>query len=139
MPKFKIIISHTDTGKSEALEIEDVKAQAMIGRRIGETIDGSIIDMKGTELQIMGGSDKDGFPMRRGIHGGIRVNAVLSDRPGFHPKDRGERRRKMIRGDTITEETAQINMKTLATPKEETKNKRKKAGSKKTRNRQDEK
>ena len=139
MPKFKLIISHTDTGKSETLEIEDVKAQALIGRRIGERIDGSIIDMKGTELQITGGSDKDGFPMRRGIHGGIRVNVVLSDRPGFHPRSRGERRRKMIRGDTVTEETAQINMKTLTTPKEETKNKRKKAESKKARNRPDEK
>jgi len=103
----------------------------MIGRRIGETIDGSIIDMKGTKLQITGGSDKDGFPMRRSIRGGIRVNAVLSDGPGFHPRGRGERKRKMIRGDTVTEEIAQINIKALVTPKEEKKPKRKKAESEK--------
>jgi small subunit ribosomal protein S6e len=108
-------VSDTKTGKSQTLEIEDAKAQVMIGRRIGETIDGSAVDMKGKTLQITGGSDKDGFPMRGSIHGGIRIGAILSDGPGFHSRSRGDRKRKMVRGDTITEDIYQINIKTLKT------------------------
>ncbi|MBL7118549.1 30S ribosomal protein S6e [Candidatus Bathyarchaeota archaeon] len=124
MPKFKLVISDVGTGKSQTLEIDDVKGQVMIGRRIGDTVDGSVVDMKGRELLITGGSDKDGFPMRRNIHGGIRIGVILSDGPGFHPKNRGERKRKKVRGDTITEDISQINMKVLRTPKKETKTKR---------------
>lgn len=124
MPKFKLVISDVGTGKSQTLEIDDVKGQVMIGRRIGDTVDGSVVDMKGRKLLITGGSDKDGFPMRRNIHGGIRIGVILSDGPGFHPKNRGERKRKKVRGDTITEDISQINMKVLRTPKKETKTKR---------------
>jgi len=115
LPKFKVIISDTGKGTSQSLEIEDAKAQTLLGRRIGEDLDGSLFDMKGKRLQITGGSDKDGVPMRKSVHGGIRIGAILSDRPGFHPRSHGQRRRKMIRGDTITEEISQINMKTIET------------------------
>jgi len=124
LPKFKLVISDTETGKSQTIEIEDAKAQVMIGRRIGETIDGSIIDMKGKKLQITGGSDKDGFPMRKSIHGGIRIDTIVSNSPGFHPKRRGERRRKMLRGDTITEDISQINIKILKTSDKKRKGKK---------------
>ncbi len=119
MPKFKLIVSDTKTGKSQTIEIEDTKAQTIIGRKIGDTIDGSLFDMKGEKLEITGGSDKDGFPMRRSVHGGIRLGAILSEGPGFHPASQGERRRKMVRGDTITEVISQINMKVLKISKEE--------------------
>jgi len=132
LPKFKLIISDAETGKAQTLEIDDAKGQVMIGRRIGDTVDGSVVDMKGRKLQITGGSDKDGFPMRRSIHGGIRIGVILSDGPGFHPKNRGERKRKMVRGDTITEDISQINMKALSTPKEETKTKRRRKKAKTT-------
>ncbi len=141
MPKFKLIISDIETGKSQTLEIDDAKGQVMIGRRIGDTVDGSVVDMKGRTFQITGGSDKDGFPMRRSIHGGIRIGAILSDGPGFHPRSHGERKRKMVRGDTITEDISQINMKAFKTTKEETKTKRrrKKAGTKKDKDQQSKK
>jgi small subunit ribosomal protein S6e len=124
LPKFKLIVSDTKTGKSQTLEIEDAKAQVMIGRKIGETVDGSTIDMKGRKFQITGGSDKDGFPMRGSIHGGIRIAAILTDTPGFHSGSRGERKRKMVRGDTITEDIYQINMKTLKTQEKKPKTKK---------------
>jgi small subunit ribosomal protein S6e len=34
---------------------------------------------------------------------------LLSQGPGFRPKEDGERRRKLIRGDTISEDIVQIN------------------------------
>lgn len=110
MAKFKIIIADPETGKSQVVELEGSRATPLIGRRLGETIDGSVIGQGGNKLRITGGCDKDGFPMRPDIHGGVRTDTILSGGVGFRPKREGERRRKTIRGNVITEEIAQINM-----------------------------
>jgi len=68
-------------------------------------------------VQITGGSDKDGFPMRPNVHGGVRRNVVLSGGVGFNPKNDGERRRKRVRGNIITDEIVQVNMKIVEKPK----------------------
>ena len=113
MAKFKIIVSDSATGKSQVVELEGSRAVPLIGRKLGETIDGSIVGLSGQKMQIRGGCDKDGFPMRFDIHGGVRANVILSGGIGFHPKRGGERRRKNVRGNIITEEIAQINVKTV--------------------------
>jgi small subunit ribosomal protein S6e len=117
MARFKVIVSDPSTGVSKAIEVEGTRAIPLIGKRIGETIDGSILGLSGHKLLITGGSDKDGFPMRPNIHGGVRVRAVISGGVGFHPKQEGERRRKTLRGNVITEEIVQINMKIIEKPK----------------------
>jgi len=61
------------------------------------------------KLRITGGTDKDGVPMRFDIQGAARKRALLSAGVGYKPKDDGERRRKLIRGRVISEETLQIN------------------------------
>jgi small subunit ribosomal protein S6e len=111
MAKFKVIISDPTDGKSKVVEVEEARANPFIGKRLGETIDGIIVDMPATKLQILGGSDKDGVPMRGDVHGGIRRQVVLSEGTGFKPKREGERRRKTVRGNTITDEIVQINLK----------------------------
>jgi small subunit ribosomal protein S6e len=111
MAKFKVIISDPTDGKSKVVEVEETRATPFIGKKLGETIDGIIIDMPATKLQILGGSDKDGVPMRGDVHGGIRRQVVLSTGAGFKPKRKGERRRKTVRGNTITDEIVQINLK----------------------------
>lgn len=117
MAKFKIIIADPETGKSQVIELEGSRATPLIGRRLGETIDGSAMGQGGHKLRITGGSDKDGFPMRPDIHGGVRTNTILSGGVGFRPKRQGERRRKTIRGNVITEEIAQINMTITERPR----------------------
>jgi len=83
-------------------------------------------------LQITGGSDKDGFPMRRNVHGGVRRKIILSGGTGFNPQKEGERRRKTVRGNVITEEIVQINLKIVEKPKQAKKAKKtKKAKEKK--------
>jgi small subunit ribosomal protein S6e len=47
--------------------------------------------------------------MRADVHGGVKKYIVLSSGPGFKPTRHGERRRKLVRGRTITDETYQIN------------------------------
>jgi len=113
MAKFKIVVSDPETGKSQIVELEGSRAAPLIGRKLGETVDGSIIGQSGNKTQITGGCDKDGFPMRPDIHGGVRANIILSGGVGFHPTHKGERRRKTVRGNVITEEITQINMKII--------------------------
>jgi len=116
MAKFKVIVSNSD-GTSQSIELEETQAVPLIGRKLGELIDGAAVKLSGYKLKITGGSDKDGFPMRPNIHGGVRVGAILSEGVGFHSSEKGERKRKTLRGNVITDAIVQINMKVIEKPK----------------------
>ena len=109
MAKFKMIVSDPQTRKATVAELEGSRAQVLIGRNIGDVIDGSQIGFSGSKLKITGGCDKDGIPMRADVHGGGKKYVVLSGGVGFRPTKHGERRRKLVRGGMITEETYQVN------------------------------
>lgn len=111
MAKFKLIVSDPKSGKAQIVELEGSRAVPLIGRRIGETVDGSIANLAGSKLLILGGTDKDGFPMRRDIQGGVKTKVLLSEGTGFHATTKGQRKRKTIRGNTITEDIVQINLR----------------------------
>jgi len=115
--KFKVIVSYPETGKSKVVELEESRAAPLVGRRIGEVIDGAVVDLPSHKLQIVGGSDKDGVPMRPDVHGGVRRDVILSGGVGFEPKNSGERKRKTVRGNVITDEIVQINTKIVEKPK----------------------
>jgi len=117
MAKFKVIVSDPEEGTSKTVELEDARAVPLIGKKIGDIIDGSVVGLLGFKVQITGGSDKDGFPMRPNVHGGVRRSVVLSGGVGFNPKNDGERRRKRVRGNIITDEIVQVNMKIVEKPK----------------------
>jgi small subunit ribosomal protein S6e len=116
MAKFKVIVSDPQAGTSKVVDLEEARAAPFIGRRVGETMDGSVVDLPAHTVQILGGSDKDGVPMRGNVHGGVRRRVVLSGGAGFNPKNKGERKRKTVRGNVITDEIAQINMKITERP-----------------------
>jgi len=109
MAKFKMIVSDPQTRKATVAELEGAKAQVLVGRSIGDIIDGSQIGFSGSKLKITGGCDKDGIPMRADVHGGGKKYVVLSGGVGFRPTRHGERRRKLVRGQMITDETYQVN------------------------------
>jgi len=117
MAKFKVIVSDPDAGTSKIIELDETRAAPFIGRKIGEAVDGAVVDLPAHKLQITGGSDRDGVPMRANVHGGVRRNVVLSGGVGFKPQDKGERRRKTVRGNIITAEIVQINTKIIEKPK----------------------
>jgi len=110
LAKFKLIVSDAN-GTSQTLEVEGPRAQPLLGHRIGEVVDGTIAGLPGKKLRITGGSDRDGFPMRSDVHGGVRRSIILSDGTGFNAKRTGERRRKRVRGNVITDDITQINLK----------------------------
>ena len=124
MAKFKIIVSDPETGTSKTVELEETRAIPLIGRRSGEIIDGSIVGLPGHKVQITGGSDKDGFPMRPSVHGGVRRRVILSGGVGFNSRGEGERKRKTVRGNVITDEIVQVNMKIAEKPKRAKKGKK---------------
>jgi small subunit ribosomal protein S6e len=127
MAKFKVIVSDPEAGTSKVVELEEARAVPFIGRKIGETVDGAVVDLPAHKLQIMGGSDKDGVPIRPNVHGGVRRNVVLSGGTGFNPQNKGERRRKTVRGNVITDEIVQINTKIIEKPKKPAESKTEKA------------
>jgi len=117
LAKFKVIVSDPEAGSSHIVELEEARAVPLVGRRLGETLDGTVVGLGGHKVKITGGSDRDGFPMRPDIHGGVKTRVILSGGVGYHPKRNGARRRKTLRGNIITEEILQINMKIIEKPK----------------------
>jgi len=89
----------------------------LIGRRIGEVIDGTIASLPGHKIQLTGGTDTDGIPMRPDVHGGVKANIVLSGGVGYKPKKKGERRRVVVRGNMVSAETTFLNFKIVERPK----------------------
>ena len=108
MAEFKIVLSDPKIGKSINKEIKDKSAQTLLGMKIGQEIDATIVDIDGT-LKITGGSDKVGFPLRADVHGSAKNNILLTAGVGFRSKVKGMQKRKNVRGSMISDETYQIN------------------------------
>ena len=111
MANFKFVINDPETRKSYQIEIEQSKALSVIGKKIGDEINLDFLGLVGYKGKITGGTDKDGFPMHPAIHGTGRKRVLLTKPPGFHPKLKGQRKRKTVRGNTISEDIIQINCK----------------------------
>ncbi len=116
MAKFKVIVSDPQAGTSKVVELEEARASPFIGKKLGETIDGAAVDLPAHKIQLMGGSDSDGVPMRSNVHGGVRRAIVLSGGAGYKPTRKGGRKRKTVRGEVITDEIVQINVKIVDRP-----------------------
>ena len=110
MVKLQLIISDPRNGDCKKIEVEGAQAQTFIGRKIGEVLNGTVVGASGTRLLIKGGSDKNGTPMRPDVHGGVKASILLSKGVGLRNKEKGIRMRKLIRGNTVTEDIAQLNL-----------------------------
>ena len=108
MAVFKFVIS--DKGKSYQIE-RDQKDAPVLGKKIGDEINADFLGLNGYMLQLTGGSDKDGFPMRPDIEGVVRRRILLTKGIGFKTNIKGLRRRKMVHGNTIGLDITQINCK----------------------------
>ena len=97
----------TSDGQTFQVELDD--SSQLIGKKIGEEIEGGIIGLDGYTLEIRGGSDKQGFPMRKSIEGSARRRKLLKDGSGINEDEDGVRRRKSVRGNQISDEIQQLN------------------------------
>ena len=57
MVEFKAIINDVKTGKSYNVTVSGHHANSLIGKNVGEIIDGIFVGLPGYKLKITGGSD----------------------------------------------------------------------------------
>ena len=135
MANFKLTISDIK-GKSITKELKDSDANPLLGLELGKEADASIVGLSG-KLKLTGGSDKSGVPMRNDIHGSARQYVLLSKGVGLQDAESGQRVRKLMRGNTVSEEIYQVNCKfdgelpVEEAPAEEAKNSEEKSEEKK--------
>lgn len=111
MAEFKLVLSDPKIKKAFQMEVKSPDADRFLGLKLGDTVRGEAFNLAGFEFQITGGSDKQGFPMRKDVQGPRRVSALIGSGPGIRSPKKGERKRKSVRGNQISEDIAQINLK----------------------------
>src|SRR5947208_3036099 len=110
MAEFKAVIADPKSGKAYKKDITGHYANALIGKKIGEDLDGLYVGLPGYKLQITGGSDKDGFPMRHDLPGPRRKGLLVSGGVGFHPVRPGMRKKKTVGGNTVSPDILQLKL-----------------------------
>jgi len=109
LPSFKLTVSD-QKGKSISRELKDNDANVLLGLQVGQETDASILGLQG-KIKITGGSDKSGVAMRGDVAGIPRKRVLLSKGVGLQDVKKGLRKRKLVRGNIISEEIYQINCK----------------------------
>ena len=107
MVEVHCVINDPKTGKTYQKALEET---GLIGKKIGDVVSGDFLGLQGYELQIRGGSDFAGFPMRGSIDGPIRKKALLGSGVGVKINRKGMRVRKTVCGNQVTAKTAQVNL-----------------------------
>jgi small subunit ribosomal protein S6e len=107
LANFKLTVSDVK-GNSITKELKDNDANPLLGLQLGNETNATIVGLTGN-LKLTGGSDKSGVPMRNDVHGSARKYVLLSKGVGLQNAETGQRVRKLMRGNTISEEIYQIN------------------------------
>ena len=131
---FKAVINDTKPsakGRSFSVEITGSNFNHFLGKKIGDSVEGMFVgegesSLNGYKLQITGGSDKTGRPMRSELEGGNVKSILITAGTGYKGtryvkknskiyryKYDGLRRRRNLRGNTISTDTRQLNLKVL--------------------------
>jgi small subunit ribosomal protein S6e len=113
MPEVKVVINDTKSGKSYQKVVPENEAQSLVGLKIGSKLSGDKLGLDGYELEIRGGSDNAGFPMRFDIDGFGRKKPYVSQGPGVRGLKKGQKTRKTVIGNTLSNTLHQINMKVI--------------------------
>ena len=135
---FVAVVNDTDPangGRSYNMTVSGNNLSQFLGKKIGDVVDGIFVGegeltLAGYKLEVTGGSDKTGTPMRSDLSGGVRQSILVTQSTGFkghslvHKTKGGEqkrfrykpdgmRKRRYFRGNTITQDTRQINLKVV--------------------------
>ena len=119
MAVFRFVVS----SGQKSWQIEKEQSQCpILGKKIDDIFKADFLGLAGYSLKITGGTDKDGIPMLKDVEGPVKKLVLLTRGTGFSGKKRqggkkkkplllreGMRKRKVVRGNTISQETMQIN------------------------------
>ncbi len=131
---FKAVINDTRPsagGRAYAVDITGSNYNHFLGKKIGDAVDGMFVgegdqSLSGYKLEITGGSDVTGRPMRPDLDGAGVKSVLVSPGVGYKGKRYvkknaqvyrykydGIRRRRNLRGNVISQDTRQINLKVV--------------------------
>jgi len=112
----KLNIANPPTGTQKKVEVDSAdKLRPFFDKRMAQEVPGDSLgeEFKGYVFKIMGGQDKEGFPMKQGVltNGRVRLLMHRGD-PCFRGYGRrnGERRRKSVRGCIVSQDLATLNL-----------------------------
>ncbi|MHA2064136.1 MAG: 30S ribosomal protein S6e [Candidatus Thorarchaeota archaeon] len=108
---FKLVISDPEDGKAIQYELDDAKTNALVGKSVGDIVEGDVLGLPGYKLKITGGSDRSGFPVRPDVHGSGKKRILIRGPPGFKSKRKGIAKRKTVRGRELSSDISQVNMR----------------------------
>jgi len=111
MVDLRIVVSQQEKTKQKQLSAEE--AAKLYGLKIGQKFDGTSIGLPGYELEITGGSDKDGTPMTLAIPSARKTRALISRGLGLRSTVKGFRKKKSIRGSVVSDDISQLNLKVV--------------------------
>ena len=110
MVEFQVTVADPETGDTYQRTIDGQDANRFTGREIGDEVDGGAVGLDGFTVEITGGSDETGRPMRADVPGTNLKELLLTGGVGYEPERDGERRRVTVRGREVSDETSQINV-----------------------------
>jgi small subunit ribosomal protein S6e len=112
MVELRIVISDPKTGKSVQRIVKEENVKPFWGLKIGDKVRGELLDLTSYEFTLTGGSDDAGFPMRRDVQGVGKRRILASSGIGIKRRlTKGQRIRKTVAGNTVGQQTAQLNLK----------------------------
>ena len=119
MAETKLNIGDSKSKKTYNKTLTPEQLDAFIGKKIGDTISGDVLELSGYDFEIKGGSDKTGTPMRKDVEGTMAKRILIVGGVGVRTnKRKGRRIRKRVAGNTIYEGTSQINVTVMKWGKE---------------------
>ena len=129
---FKAVVNDTkptSNGRSFSVDISGSNYNHFLGKKIGDAVDGMFVGegdkaLSGYKLEITGGADVTGRPMRPDLDGSGVKSVLITAGVGYKGKKYvkknsrvyrykydGLRRRRNLRGNVISQDTRQINLK----------------------------
>ncbi|MFH1055917.1 MAG: 30S ribosomal protein S6e [Candidatus Altiarchaeota archaeon] len=109
---YKVVVSDPKTGKSYQVDVKEEQAKKIRGKKIGESFEGTIANLPGYKLEITGGSDKSGFPMKEGLHSSKAMRILIGKGVGFKA-EKGHRARRRLHGEVVGDQIVQVNTKVV--------------------------
>ena len=112
MAELKVVVANPKTGKCYQKVLPE---NIFTGMKVNDKIQGTELGLEGYELEITGGSDISGCPIRYDLPGIGKKQILLTEGPCIKmPRaSRGLRIKKTVVANTITVQIVQLNAKIL--------------------------